>query len=431
MQSTKSTQSIYKKDLWCYSFPALAIAFAGMPIYIYAPDYFSSQYQVPLGLLGFILLFLRVIDAIQDPMIGRYCDLYKHNRIRIFIFSSVALCVSFLLLFQPQWAGENLIIIWFAIFIFLTSLFYSILTINLNTLGGLWSRDSYQKTRIAGFRESFTLIGLLLAVLLPSIFQLHFNAQDSFFIVSMLLFGLMFLGLLFFNFWKKNHLNEIETQFSPVRQTVNLLSLFQSLGNSMRLFYLTYAVSLFASSIPAVLVLFFIRDRLDAFDLTGLFLSAYFLSSAFAMPIWTKLSKIKGKFQSWFVAMLLAIISFIWAFFLESGDVWQYLLICVLSGVAFGADLSLPTSILADKIENETHCHYPTFYFGFLSFIAKCTLALGSAVSFFVLDWFDFKPNQTNSNQALWALSFCYAFIPCLIKLFALKLTYNHISKDK
>ena len=41
-------------------------------------------------------------------------------------------------------------------------------------------------------------------------------------------------------------------------------------------FFLAYLISTFASSIPAVLVLFFVRDYLLAESWTGLFLLLYF-----------------------------------------------------------------------------------------------------------------------------------------------------------
>ena len=43
----------------------------GLPIYLHAPKYFSDTYGVSLALLGAIMFVLRVVDFIQDPLLGR------------------------------------------------------------------------------------------------------------------------------------------------------------------------------------------------------------------------------------------------------------------------------------------------------------------------------------------------------------------------
>ena len=57
-----------------------------------------------------------------------------------------------------------------------------------------------------------------------------------------------------------------------------------------RRFYGVFFVSSLASAIPAVLVLFYIRDRLEAEQSTGLFLVIYFLSGALFLPVWQRIA---------------------------------------------------------------------------------------------------------------------------------------------
>ncbi|HMY40567.1 MAG TPA: MFS transporter, partial [Marinagarivorans sp.] len=53
---------------------ALPLTFAGLPIYIHAPDYYAVELGIPLATIGFLLLVLRIIDAVQDPLIGALSD---------------------------------------------------------------------------------------------------------------------------------------------------------------------------------------------------------------------------------------------------------------------------------------------------------------------------------------------------------------------
>ena len=46
------------------------LAFAGLPIYIYAPPFYAETYGVSLTGMAAGLFFLRLFDAIQDPFFG-------------------------------------------------------------------------------------------------------------------------------------------------------------------------------------------------------------------------------------------------------------------------------------------------------------------------------------------------------------------------
>jgi Na+/melibiose symporter-like transporter len=188
---------------------------------------------------------------------------------------------------------------------------------------------------------------------------------------------------------------------------------------------MVYSLSVLASSIPAVLVIFFIRDRLNAESYTGIFLLLYFLSGALAMPLWKKLSTAYGKHRAWLLSTLLAVAGFVWAFFLESGDIWQYAVICVASGMALGGDLALPPAILADQLHEHASDSSAATQFSILALLAKAGLAIGSAITLPLLDVAGFVPATSNDASALDRLSMVYALIPCLIKLAAAYFLYR------
>ena len=62
---------MHKAQLFKYAFLALPLAFAGLPIYIHAPDYYTTNLGISLTAIGYILLILRAVDAVQDPIIGQ------------------------------------------------------------------------------------------------------------------------------------------------------------------------------------------------------------------------------------------------------------------------------------------------------------------------------------------------------------------------
>ena len=413
-----STAAIPRRQLIQYSFLAVPVAFAGFPLYVLAPDFYATHHGVSLSVLGMALLCLRAFDAVQDPFIGAMSDRFSSRALPVMLTSAVLLVGSIFALFNP--IGVNPII-WFAGCILLAVTAYSILSINLNTLGALWTQDTHEQTRISGVREAFGLAGLLLAVTMPGILGKYVPAEKVFIWFSAILGVLMICALWAFGRWFKH--NPQTTRQSPIQKgtwaTLRLLPVA-----TYRL-YMVYGLSVLASSIPAVLVIFFIRDRLGAESYTGLFLLLYFLSGALAMPLWKKLSNRYGKHQAWLLSILLAVISFVWAFFLGAGDIWQYGVICIASGMALGGDLALPPSLLADHIHQHGSEANAATQFSILALLAKAGLAIGSAITLPLLDAAGFVPATSNEAAALMSLSIAYALIPCIIKLASGYLLYH------
>ena len=75
-------------------------------------------------------------------------------------------------------------------------------------------------------------------------------------------------------------------------------------------------------------------------------MALYFVAAAASLPLWSIVSNRIGKLRAWAVAMVLAILVFVWAAELGAGDLIAYAVICMLSGIALGADLSLPSQLI-------------------------------------------------------------------------------------
>lgn len=418
-----SNAPIKRSQLLYYGAFAMPVAFAGMPLYVHAPDFYATQYGISLSVLGLILLGLRFFDAVQDPLIGKMGDRFSYRVLPVMIISALILVGGMYALFHPLVNQPELS---FAVAMLFAVSAYSILSINLNTLGALWSKDEHQKTRITMFRETFGLLGLLLAVSLPSILKQHMPAAEAFEWMVWILAALFLVTLFLLAVWLAKH-PYVKTRTQATKMPA--MTLFKRLPAVTKRFFVIYAISMLASSIPAVLVLFFIRDRLDSEDMAGLFLLLYFLSGAATMWVWQRASIMLGKNQAWMISMILASCCFVWAFFLGVGDVWQFAVICILSGMALGADLALPPSILADHVQAHGLSDYAATQFSILTFLSKAALAIGSAITLLLLDMVGFVPASANEPHALWALSAAYALIPCFIKLTAAALLYRVIKQ--
>lgn len=401
-------------QLFFYGALAFPLAFVGLPIYLHAPDFYAVELQQSVASLGAVLLTLRLIDALQDPVIGSLSDRFHHQRGAILALGATMLGAGFWMLFHPL---TDHILIWFGASILICTTGFSIVSINFQSLGGLWQAESSERTRITAHREAYGLIGLLVAAIAPFILFEFTDRRTAF---SWLTY--VYIPVLALAFWMLLRWKTHAPISDPASQTNSAIhKWWLLLSDRWRLtFFCLLALNVFASSIPATLVIFFIRDRLGAEELTGLFLLIYFLAGTASMPVWTRLANKFGKLRAWQLSLVVAIFTFFWATLLQQGDVTAYAVVCALSGLALGADLALPPSILADHIEADQRQNEASRLFSVMAFLSKSSLAFATGITLPLLGAFGYVPNTTMSGELNVVFSLTYAGIPCILKLFAL-----------
>ena len=167
----------------------------------------------------------------------------------------------------------------------------------------------------------------------------------------------------------------------------------------------------------STLFLFFVESYLLAPDMAGPLLILFFLTAAVSAPIWTFCAGRFGARRILLFAMFSAIVSFSYAFFLQTGQVSAFAIICVTSGATLGADLAILPAIFARRLASTGA--RAEIGFGLWNFASKVSLAIAAIIVLPVLGYFGFQPGLENSETGLFALSFGYAALPCALKLMA------------
>ncbi len=395
-----------------YGALGLPLAFVALPLYVVLPNHYAGALGVPLGMLGVVLLLARLFDAVADPLIGRWVDrLFAHSPAQAWRAAALAgavLAIGFAALFFPPVKGNLLLLMWCAALLAVTYLGYSIATVVHQAWGARLGGNEAQRARIVAWREGLALAGVLVASVLPSLAGLG--------VTALVFAALLLLGLLLLR-----HAPQ-PTHPSALSTTPELPKPFAS--PAFRKLMAIYVVNGIASAVPATLVLFFIRDRLQSPQYEPLFLASYFAAGALSIPLWVRGVAQFGLARTWLAGILLAVVVFIWAASLGAADIAGFTAVCVLSGVALGADLTLPSALLAGVIQRAGHSgRAEGAYFGWWNFATKLNLALAAGVSLPALQALGYAPGS-RSEQALSALTMAYCVLPCLLKLVAAALLY-------
>ena len=400
---------------WRYGLLGLPLAFVALPLYVILPNHYAREFGMPLATLGFVLLFARLFDAFIDPLLGKFSDkLFARSANAILAFGAVSgvfLAIGFVLLFFPPVAVRQqpwTLIAWATAMLLVTYAAYSALSIAHQSWGAMLGGTEAQRSRLVAWREGLGLIGVVLASVLPSTLPSPGGliASIATFMIALLLGWLA---------WTKSiqpmarKTNESPSNiFQPFKQIAfkRLLAVFVFNG--------------IASAVPATLILFFVQDRLQApKEMEAVFLGAYFICAALAVPLWLRLIKRLGLARAWLVGMVLAMLVFAWAMQLGSGDTTAFIVICALSGIALSADLTIPSALLAGVIADAgDRGRAEGAYFGWWNFATKLNLALSAGLTLPLLGLMGYTPG-TQQPQALQALTIVYCLVPIAIKIVA------------
>jgi glycoside/pentoside/hexuronide:cation symporter, GPH family len=412
--------------LFAYALPALPLAALTLPLYVLVPTFYSETLGLSLAAVGAALLFVRIFDALIDPLVGLISDRWRpaFGRRRSLFAVSIPIIVlaTWNLFWPPQNASSLHLVIWGT----LLSIGHAVALIAYSAWGAELEEGYDARSRIAGYREGLTLIGTLVAIVLP--FSLGISTAQGFHgLAAMAVFIAICLpafGLV--AVWK------VPEPADHSRQRVTLVDGLKTMRANRPFMRLIAAFFLngLANGIPATLFLYFVSSVLKAQDYRGAFLFFYFACGIAGVPLALWVARKVGKHRAWCLAMLLTCAAFAFAPLLGEGDLAAFALIAGLTGLTLGFDLSLPAAIQADVIDIDTLQsgeQRSGLYFSAWSLSTKLSLALGVGLVFPVLQLAGFDPQDSGNAtpSALFTLAALYAWVPVALKLLSISLMWN------
>jgi GPH family glycoside/pentoside/hexuronide:cation symporter len=407
------TKTLTFPGLLAYGLFGLPLALVALPIYVYVPQFYAEKFGLSLALIGGTLLLARVLDAFIDPAIGLWIDRSRNSiSFHHFVAGSLLLLVcGFVALFHPAEISFKQPFAWFLSSLIVVYLGFSIATIAYQSWGAALTQERTQRSRLSAIRETCGLVGVIIAAALPGFADIGWLSLV--FVVTLLATAYVLL-------------NHAPRPLSAARSSLRVAELFAPFRNArFRWLFSVFLVNGIAAAIPATLFLFFANDRLALPQYAGLFLVLYFIAGAVSMPMWVAIARRYGERRAWLASMALAIVTFVWAYTLTSGEMAAYAVICILSGFALSADLALPPALLAAVIGDAGDIgKREGAYFGLWNWATKINLALAAGISLPLLEVLGYQ-NGTTDPQGLHALSLGYALLPCVLKSIAAMLLWR------
>lgn len=386
---------------------AALLAAAGLPIYIHAPKFYVDEYGVSLGALGAVLFGLRLLDVVQDPLFGRLGDRLRDRRGLAVAVAAAVMALAMVGLFAVPPMGPPLL--WFAAMLTLVFSGFSFLTIVFYAQGVLTADrlPGQGHLRLARWRETGALLGVCVASIAPVALGLWMQAPFAGVAAGFVVLALAAVAMM-----------RREWSGAGLPASTGLRAVLRDgLARRLLLIALLNAAPV---AVTTTLFLFFVDARLEAGGKEGPLLLVFFLAAACAAPVWGMLAERHGPKPVLLAAMTLSILSLGGAVFLGAGDWAWFAVICLVSGAALGADLTLLPAIFAARMAQISPG--ATDGFGLWSFVSKFTLAFAAVTLLPALQAAGFNSAGDSPAAALTLLTLLYALVPCGLKLFAMAL---------
>jgi GPH family glycoside/pentoside/hexuronide:cation symporter len=412
--------------------PSAPTSMLMMMLVVYLAPFYASEMGMELAAIGGIFFVARLFDAVIDPVVGNLSDLTRSRFGRRKPWIAVGtpiLMVALYFFFQPP-VGISLTYLAISAIVFYTAI--TIVQIPYLSWGAELSRDYVQRIRVNGYRETGTMIGILLVASIPLFFLRNTDPTVSdivrvFTYVVLVLLPITVLPALL---------------VAPQGVTLDTprLGLFKALY-TLRVnkpFMRLMLASLFiwtGGHIYNASSLFLVKDALGFSPSMFLwFIVVQYVVGLMMMPFILKLGKRIGKHR----ALLFVGMSFflaLWLFlFVEPQNTLQVVGVYALKGAVTAAIWVMPPALVADSIEHgilkgagDDTALYMSLYF----FVQKLAAAIGVGVALPFAAYLGFNPQVIDGTTTFEGIKFVSIILPSIVALPAVFLLFNYPIDEK
>lgn len=424
----RSEQDVTTARRLAYAAPAFALAVVGIPIYVYIPKFYIDVVGVHIAVLGYLILGVRLFDAVTDPFIGFISDRTRSRfgRRRPYVSGgALLLALSIFFLFNPPLQYPTFETVWFGVWIFCVFFFWTLVEVPYESLGPEITFNYHERISLFAWRDGALIAGTLVAASSPALvsqfLDLSPTAADErskFFWISVIYAPLVVL----FCWWCVASIREKQREAEHVRPGFGS-GFRQVLRNRpFMILLISYTVAAFGSNLPATLILFYVEYVLHS-KMADFYLALYFVTGIFFLPGWVFLAKRTGKKAAWIFSMAINTGAFVGVFFLRPGDALIYGILVFFSGIGFGATVAIPSAMQADVIDYDellTGKRREGHYIGLWSITKKLAAAMGVGSALPLLGAAGYESAEPQSEQVILMLRVLYALIPSLCNLLGL-----------
>jgi GPH family glycoside/pentoside/hexuronide:cation symporter len=385
-----------------YASGSLSVALSYQAFATYIQFLYIDIFGLRAAWVGVIWSIYGIWNAINDPLAGYWSDRTRTpwgRRIPWIAALFLPLSVVFYFLWAPP---QNLVdgparalLTYFLIIVLAFDLLWTIVVMNWTSLFPEMIPDERQRASVSGWRQVFSLFGLLVGVGLPPVLAgADWSGRESMALllaaVTAVFFGLSLLGSRERRAFQHDEpLSLRQALRATVRNRNFLYFLAANLAIQFIFMMLTATVPFYAKyvlKIQGPLTIAFLNVTLDAGTQTSLFTAAAFLTALPAMGLWTAVAQRWGAWRALRISCVTSAAILLLLFF--PTDFYSGLLVTAIFGLSFAGLLMLTDLLIADVVdadELKTGTRREGMFFGMNGFVIRFAFTIQGIITGTVL----------------------------------------------
>lgn len=399
--------------------------------------FYTDIYGISPAIVGTIFLSVRIFDAIVDPIVGVLADRTKTRwgKFRPYLlWMSIPYGIFGVLMFTTPDLGNTGKIIFAFTSYSLMMVIYSLIMIPYNSLSGVMTSDHLERTNLSSFRFIGAFTGGILIQGLTIRLVDYFGASNPKlgYQITMGIFGVLSIVLFLITFFSvRERILPSKNQETTIKQDFKDL-----LANKpwIILFFLSL-VTLFYVFIRNGVLLYYFEYFVERKDLATPFMLTNSIIIILTLPFVKVLTKKFGKKRLFFISLIIIAISAVSFYFLGPKDiVWMFALQAIFS-IASAPPIPLCWAMYADTAdysEWKTGRRATGLIFSASTFAQKFGMAIGGAVTMWLLAYYSYQPHIRQSAETLNGLRMVMSIFPAIgVAIAAVLLTFYKLSDKK
>ncbi|TXT65834.1 MAG: putative Major facilitator superfamily MFS_1 [Promethearchaeota archaeon] len=343
-------------------------------------------------LIGFTIYSLW--NGINDPLIGYLMERIKmpwekkkgYRRFPWIIIAAIPWAFSYFLIFlvPAEWdptvdASYNLpVFLWYMISIIIYDTLLTIYDVNALSLYPVKFRGLDERRTVQGFGTILGILGLVLAVIIPSIF-IDQAVASTYAIAALVstIFGLMFFILILPGVWETKRIKEENIQRIQDAEKAEVDTFSKEMFKAVKerrfmmkvLFFYGYQVAaVMIQQSARYIIAFVLRETGDAADLSFILLLGFMLLGALiSVPLWTFFSKkVNNNKKMSIAAGIFMFLTFLPMIFIDV--IWGWIITLLFFGIGLGGQWFMDPPTMGDVLDDiavRTGKRQQSIYYGF------------------------------------------------------------------
>jgi len=381
----------------------------------------------------------RTWDYISDPIAGYITDRTRTRwgkRRPYLLFGAIPFGLAFAMMWWiPPIATEMGLAVYYSVMYFL---FDTVLTFTVMPYFALTPElaDDYDgRTSLTSYRMVFSLIGSMIAFVLPMMIigEMHPDNTRTIMLVgagmglaACLPFFVVFAGT-------REKTEHVEKENSSLREALKAAVSNKPYICSI----IIYLCTITGFDIMQATLIFFLKYQMKMESVADQVFATLFVVALFAIPLWNYLARKLDKLKAYIMGMIfMAIMMILFTMMGSTTPVWFVFLVTGLAGIGLSAAQTLPWAIIPDSIEYDEYLtgkRHEGMFYSMTTLFRKIASSLAVPSVLLILGATGYVPNaETQPENSIRAIRLFTGVVPALLFfigiLAALK---NPLTRDK